>query len=166
MPAIWLGLTDATAENGCLRVVPRSHRLGLVPHADRPDPHNLTTQGMTAQVQIDSTHDIIMREGEMSLHHPLILRVKAERIGRVADRVFRDLLDAGVDGKPNCGGVGARRWTKGVLPHCRRARGTFVGGSDRRLSRWKSPDIVCNHGLSGNDSERRHTYLESRAPGV
>ena len=28
---------------------------------------------MTAQVQIDSTHDIIMREGEMSLHHPLIL---------------------------------------------------------------------------------------------
>jgi len=73
VPAIWLGLTDATAENGCLRVVPRSHRLGLVPHADRPNPHNLTTQGLTAQVEIDSPHDIVMREGEMSLHHPLIL---------------------------------------------------------------------------------------------
>ena len=30
VPAIWLGLTPATAENGCLRVVPRSHRLGLL----------------------------------------------------------------------------------------------------------------------------------------
>lgn len=73
VPAIWLGLTEATAENGCLRVVPRSHRLGLVPHTDRPDHNNLTTQGLTAQVPIDSPHDIVMREGEMSLHHPLIL---------------------------------------------------------------------------------------------
>jgi non-haem Fe2+, alpha-ketoglutarate-dependent halogenase len=73
VPAIWLGLTEATAENGCLRVVPRSHRLGLVPHTDRPNPNNLTTQGLTAQIDIDSPHDIVMREGEMSLHHPLIL---------------------------------------------------------------------------------------------
>jgi ectoine hydroxylase-related dioxygenase (phytanoyl-CoA dioxygenase family) len=73
VPAIWLGLTEATAENGCLRVVPRSHRLGLVPHADRPNPNNLTTQGLTAQVEIEAPHDIVMGEGEMSLHHPLIL---------------------------------------------------------------------------------------------
>jgi ectoine hydroxylase-related dioxygenase (phytanoyl-CoA dioxygenase family) len=73
VPAIWLGLTEATAANGCLRVVPRSHRLGLVPHADRPNPNNLTTQGLTAEVEIDQPHDIVMREGEMSLHHPLIL---------------------------------------------------------------------------------------------
>lgn len=73
VPAIWLGLTEATEQNGCLRVVPRSHRLGLVSHADRPNPNNLTTQGLTAQVEIDSPHDIVMREGEMSLHHPLIL---------------------------------------------------------------------------------------------
>jgi non-haem Fe2+, alpha-ketoglutarate-dependent halogenase len=87
VPAIWLGLTEATAENGCLRVVPRSHRLGLVPHADRPNPNNLTTQGLTAQVQIDAPHDVVMGEGEMSLHHPLILhasnpnRSSAARIG-------------------------------------------------------------------------------------
>lgn len=73
VPAIWLGLTPATAENGCLRVVPQSHRLGLVPHADRPDPENLTTHGATAQVRIDSPCDIVMQAGEMSLHHPLIL---------------------------------------------------------------------------------------------
>lgn len=87
VPAIWLGLTPATAENGCLRVVPRSHRLGLVPHADFPDPDNLTTQGATAQVAIDKPHDVIMQAGEMSLHHPLMLhasnpnRSQAARIG-------------------------------------------------------------------------------------
>jgi hypothetical protein len=73
VPAIWLGLTPATAENGCLRVVPRSHRLGLVPHADIPNLDNLTTQGSTAQVPIGAPHDVVMSAGEMSLHHPLML---------------------------------------------------------------------------------------------
>ena len=73
VPAIWLGLTPATAENGCLRVVPRSHRLGLIPHANRPNPDNLTTQGATAQIEIDAPQDVVMRAGEMSLHHPLTL---------------------------------------------------------------------------------------------
>src|SRR5687767_6724511 len=73
VPAIWLGLTPATAENGCLRVVPGSHRLGLIAHADRPNPDNLTTQGATAQVAIETPQDVVMRAGEMSLHHPLVL---------------------------------------------------------------------------------------------
>lgn len=73
VPAIWLGLTPATIENGCLRVVPQSHRLGLVPHADFPNPENLTTQGATAQVSIRAPHDVVMQAGEMSLHHPLML---------------------------------------------------------------------------------------------
>ncbi|HEY2964046.1 MAG TPA: phytanoyl-CoA dioxygenase family protein [Pyrinomonadaceae bacterium] len=73
VPAIWLGLTPATAENGCLRVVPRSHRLGLIPHADRPNADNLTTQGATAQIDIETPQDVVMQAGEMSLHHPLML---------------------------------------------------------------------------------------------
>jgi Protein involved in biosynthesis of mitomycin antibiotics/polyketide fumonisin len=73
VPAIWLGLTAATVENGCLRVVPRSHRLGLVPHASLPDANNLTAQGITAQAQIDSPQDIMMGPGEMILLHPLVL---------------------------------------------------------------------------------------------
>jgi hypothetical protein len=73
VPAIWLGLTPATAENGCLRVVPQSHRLGLVPHVDFPNPDNLTTYGATAQVPISEAHDVVMEAGEMSLHHPLVL---------------------------------------------------------------------------------------------
>lgn len=73
VPAVWLGLTAATVENGCLRVAPRSHRLGLIPHAPRPHADNLTTEGVTAQAEVAEAFDIVMRPGEMSLHHPLIL---------------------------------------------------------------------------------------------
>ena len=73
VPGVWIGITAATVENGCLRVVPRSHRLGLVPHAFRPHADNLTAEGITAQAEIESPHDIVMRPGEMSLHHPLVL---------------------------------------------------------------------------------------------
>ena len=73
VPAVWLGLTEATVENGCLRVAPRSHRLGLIPHAPRPHADNLTTEGVTALAEVAEAYDIVMRPGEMSLHHPLIL---------------------------------------------------------------------------------------------
>lgn len=73
VPAVWLGLTAATVENGCLRVAPRSHRLGLIPHAPRPHADNLTTEGVTALAEVAETFDVVMRPGEMSLHHPLIL---------------------------------------------------------------------------------------------
>lgn len=92
-PAIWLGLTKATVENGCLRVVPRSHRLGPLEHDSRPDLDNFTSDGMTARAQNlyrasadelsgritrvppsdDTPRDLVMRAGEMSMHHPLIL---------------------------------------------------------------------------------------------
>ena len=42
-------------------------------HDDFPNPDNLTTQGATAQVPIEAPHDVVMRAGEMSLHHPLML---------------------------------------------------------------------------------------------
>jgi non-haem Fe2+, alpha-ketoglutarate-dependent halogenase len=87
-PAIWLGLTAATAENGCLRVVPRSHQHGMVPHDSAPDlprlpeyeksfenwPQN-DLSGRIAQVpsHYDPPFDIVMRAGEMSIHHPLML---------------------------------------------------------------------------------------------
>lgn len=73
VPAVWLGLTEATIENGCLRVVPRSHRLGLLPHALRPDPRNLSAGGTSADTPLEPPLDVVMRAGEMSVHHPLVL---------------------------------------------------------------------------------------------
>lgn len=92
-PAVWLGLTAATVENGCLRVVPRSHRFGLLEHESNPDLDPLPGADTSAQAQswswlhrdelsgritrvpaeLNSRCDLVMRPGEMSIHHPVIL---------------------------------------------------------------------------------------------
>jgi ectoine hydroxylase-related dioxygenase (phytanoyl-CoA dioxygenase family) len=91
-PAIWLGLTAATVENGCLRVVPRSHRYGLLQHDSSPDleplpgaskttveswfrAHGDELSGRITRVptDLDSRFDLVMQPGEMSIHHPVIL---------------------------------------------------------------------------------------------
>jgi hypothetical protein len=36
MLTVWLPVTDATEDNGCLQVIPGSHRAGLVTHCPRP----------------------------------------------------------------------------------------------------------------------------------
>jgi non-haem Fe2+, alpha-ketoglutarate-dependent halogenase len=92
-PAIWLGLTAATVENGCLRVVPGSHRQGFLPHDARPiqdtlaGDDNLGRNQVRSRERVDelsgritmvppdvsSPVDLVMRPGEMSIHQPLIL---------------------------------------------------------------------------------------------
>ena len=93
VPAIWLGLTDATVENGCLRVVPRSHRLGMLSHRLRQTHRDLAFSSTTdyepgsadgddnelfvklAKVPegLDAPFDVVMKAGEMGFHHPLAL---------------------------------------------------------------------------------------------
>jgi hypothetical protein len=92
-PAVWLGLTAATVENGCLRVIAGSHRLGLLRHASSPDLPPLPDEDPAAQVadwssahgdelsgritrvptDVNSRVDLVMRPGEMSIHHPVTL---------------------------------------------------------------------------------------------
>jgi hypothetical protein len=92
-PAVFLGLTAATVENGCLRVVPRSHRMGLLQHEVRPvldafaGDRNLTHAQPRSRAREDELSrkvavvppeahlpfDVVMRAGEMSIHHPVIL---------------------------------------------------------------------------------------------
>jgi non-haem Fe2+, alpha-ketoglutarate-dependent halogenase len=95
VPTIWLGLTNATVENGCLRVVPRSHRLGMLSHRLRQTHHDLAYSSMsglqpgTVAVAVedhdpsvnpsklaeglDAPFDVVMKAGAFSLHHPLAL---------------------------------------------------------------------------------------------
>jgi hypothetical protein len=92
-PAVWLGLTPATVENGCLRVVPRSHRFGLQQHSSNAELVPLAGSHPSAQVkgwseihgdelsgritnvptELDAPFEVVMRAGEMSIHHPVIL---------------------------------------------------------------------------------------------
>ena len=64
----WVALEPSTVENGCLRVIPRSHaerRLHDHLHEDRTD---LTLNQRLAHVDEGAAVDIELRPGEMSLH--------------------------------------------------------------------------------------------------
>ena len=66
----WLAFTDATVENGAMRMVPGSHG-EQVAHRDTFAPNNLLSRGQEIAVEVDEARgvDILLRAGEMSLHH-------------------------------------------------------------------------------------------------
>jgi non-haem Fe2+, alpha-ketoglutarate-dependent halogenase len=70
----WVAFTESSPSNGNMRVIPASHRTP-VPHADTFHPDNLLTRGQEIAVEVDESRavDIVLRPGEMSLHHVLIV---------------------------------------------------------------------------------------------
>jgi chlorinating enzyme len=67
----WLALTPSTPESGCMRVVPASHTTDQLPHRDTFAPDNLLSRGQEIAVAVDELEavDLVLRPGEMSLHH-------------------------------------------------------------------------------------------------
>lgn len=70
----WVALTHSNPENGCLRVIPGSHTWPQQPHRDTYARDNLLTRGQEIAVEVDESKaaDIVLRPGEMSLHHVMI----------------------------------------------------------------------------------------------
>ena len=66
----WVAFTESSPANGNMRVVPGSHRT-QVPHVDTFHPDNLLSRGQEIAVNVDDARgvDILLRPGEMSLHH-------------------------------------------------------------------------------------------------
>ena len=82
----WVALTDAPVEAGCMEVVPGSHRLGQLPHAEMQDPENLLSRGQTLAGDVDRTKTAFMpvKAGQFSLHHTHL--VHNSRPNRSRDR--------------------------------------------------------------------------------
>jgi ectoine hydroxylase-related dioxygenase (phytanoyl-CoA dioxygenase family) len=71
----WLALTPSRKENGCLRVLPGSHRLGQLDHETTDASANMLFFGQTAKIDIDEREvvDMELEPGQMSLHHMAIV---------------------------------------------------------------------------------------------
>jgi ectoine hydroxylase-related dioxygenase (phytanoyl-CoA dioxygenase family) len=67
----WVALTDAPVEAGCMEVVPGSHKLGQLRHAEMQDPENLLSRGQELAVDVDRSRTAFMpvKAGQFSLHH-------------------------------------------------------------------------------------------------
>lgn len=71
----WVALSASHPANGCMRVVPGSHRQGLVEHDNAPADLNLVRRGERVCAEVDESEavDVVLRPGEMSLHHSNII---------------------------------------------------------------------------------------------
>jgi len=69
----WIALDDSDIENGAMRVIPGSHKEGLLPHGTAREEGNLLkvkNQAIsTVLFNVDSAIDLELKAGQMSVHH-------------------------------------------------------------------------------------------------
>ena len=70
----WVAITDANQENGCMRMWSGSHKNDLQYHNQKFDENNLLTRGQTVEnVPLNETKPVILKAGQISLHHPKVV---------------------------------------------------------------------------------------------
>jgi non-haem Fe2+, alpha-ketoglutarate-dependent halogenase len=74
----WVAISPATRDNGCMKVIPGSHR-SLVPHKEGVS-NNLLLRGQEVAVKVDESKAVYMAlgAGQMSIHHGLMFHGSAE----------------------------------------------------------------------------------------
>jgi phytanoyl-CoA hydroxylase len=68
MVTCWLALDDSTLENGCLRVLPGTHRRGQLPEAELQE---IERRALTGELKEEVP--LVMEAGQFSLHHGHLL---------------------------------------------------------------------------------------------
>ncbi len=71
---LWLAVDDSLPENGCMRVIPATHRMDLQAVRQRTDVANvLSSEIDPAQVDESRAVDVVLRAGGVSIHHPNLI---------------------------------------------------------------------------------------------
>lgn len=68
---MWLAITDSNPENGCLRVVPGSHKSRLAEMREATEDNVLPAE-IALDVDEADAVDLILSPGDVSVHHPAI----------------------------------------------------------------------------------------------
>ena len=72
----WIALTPSHQGNGCMRVIPGSHKLGSMEHENiADDPHMLNRRGERIKTDVDESVavDVVLKPGEISLHESTLV---------------------------------------------------------------------------------------------
>lgn len=72
----WLAVDDADVENGCMRVIPGTHRHGLMPHGKASQRGNLLSVNqeiLPEFADVSKAVDLPLRAGMASFHHGLLI---------------------------------------------------------------------------------------------
>ena len=97
---VWVAVTDSNVKNGCMRMLPGSHKENLKEHEQKFDENNLLTRGQTINnIAVDNTEPVVLKAGQISLHHPTIIH--GSGLNSSADRrigfVIQSYIGSNVD---------------------------------------------------------------------
>jgi ectoine hydroxylase-related dioxygenase (phytanoyl-CoA dioxygenase family) len=93
----WIGLDDATTENGCLLYVPKSHKWGLLEKPELAGDMNEIADHLTEKQKEEFVPvSIEMKKGYGAFHHPLLLHGSNENRSNHSRRAF--VLNVFADG--------------------------------------------------------------------
>ena len=70
---LWVAITDSNPENGCLRVIPKTHTQELKGMTERDDVDTVLRRETDYEVDEALAVDLELRAGDVSVHHPNIL---------------------------------------------------------------------------------------------
>lgn len=101
----WIALSESSPENGCMRVIPGTHRAGTLPQVETNAPDNALSRGQEIAVEVDEAQaiNLTLQPGEMSLHHIGIVhgsKVNASekpRIGIAVRYITPEVVQDGVE---------------------------------------------------------------------
>lgn len=70
-----LALAECTVAHGCLKVIPGSHKTGVLPHEDTGNPESILSRGQYITADIDEAKavDIVLKPGEIGLFNAGII---------------------------------------------------------------------------------------------
>jgi non-heme Fe2+,alpha-ketoglutarate-dependent halogenase len=84
----WIALTQSNLKMGCMTMIPGSHKQNIRKHEDTFSKNNILTRGQVVKnVDESKVVDLILKPGEMSIHHGAVIhgskpnRSKHRRIG-------------------------------------------------------------------------------------
>ena len=151
---VWFPITDATTENGCMAVVPGSHRQGVSLHCHSRNAMTLHQVSIPARLMDDDQLVLPMQPGDVLFMHR---RTKHSGLPNISDRIRWSFdLRYQATGQPT-----GRRWFPGFVARSRSrpetelhdaetwavlwrdARSRLAVGSDVSFNRWREGDPLC-----------------------
>ncbi|MBI3921855.1 MAG: phytanoyl-CoA dioxygenase family protein [Armatimonadetes bacterium] len=72
----WYAVDDSDPENGCMRVIPGTHRAGVLEHGKAEQTGNLLSINQELKVSEEDDRraaNVVLRAGEISLHHGQVI---------------------------------------------------------------------------------------------
>ena len=137
LASAWVALSESTPENGCLRVIPGSHRRSRIEHTTRHHKHNMLGTGLHLAAEVDESHaarratqgrrDVVPSRRHRS-------RLGSELLRRAAHRLRHPLH--------HTGGLAATMASRGRLgPRLGPLRAFLPSSPTRRTAR--SPTSCC-----------------------